>query len=78
MRDVPVVVVLGERGAGKSVALEQEHDLLSSQMQQRLRPCCIWAGTSPIRPRQAARCISTCTGEETGRGMCCWTGWMKA
>lgn len=31
MRDVPVVVVLGERGAGKSVALEQEHDLLTSQ-----------------------------------------------
>jgi hypothetical protein len=31
MRDVPVLVVLGERGAGKSVALEQEHALLSSQ-----------------------------------------------
>ncbi|MFI6661470.1 NACHT domain-containing protein [Streptomyces sp. NPDC050523] len=31
LRNVPVVVVLGERGAGKSVALEQEHDLLSSQ-----------------------------------------------
>ncbi|MFK0187861.1 hypothetical protein ACIQV1_27060 [Streptomyces rubiginosohelvolus] len=28
---MPVVVVLGERGAGKSVALEQEHDLLTSQ-----------------------------------------------
>ncbi len=28
LRDVPVVVVLGERGAGKSVALEQEHHLL--------------------------------------------------
>ncbi|MCX5063831.1 MULTISPECIES: hypothetical protein [unclassified Streptomyces] len=31
MRDVPVVVVLGERGAGKSVALEQEHGLLRDQ-----------------------------------------------
>ncbi|MGW6457522.1 hypothetical protein ACWF94_16650 [Streptomyces sp. NPDC055078] len=29
MRDVQVVVVLGERGAGKSVTLEQEHGLLS-------------------------------------------------
>ncbi|MFJ2008333.1 hypothetical protein [Streptomyces chartreusis] len=28
---MPVVVVLGERGAGKSVALEQEHELLTSQ-----------------------------------------------
>lgn len=28
LRDVPVVVMLGERGAGKSVALEQEHALL--------------------------------------------------
>ncbi|MFG2134786.1 hypothetical protein ACGFNV_44530 [Streptomyces sp. NPDC048751] len=31
MRDVPVVVVLGERGAGKSVALEQEQALLGPQ-----------------------------------------------
>jgi hypothetical protein len=31
LRDVPVVVVLGERGAGKSVALQQEYDLLSRQ-----------------------------------------------
>ncbi|MFF3876070.1 hypothetical protein [Streptomyces sp. NPDC001978] len=31
LRDVPVVVVLGERGAGKSVALEQEHALLSEE-----------------------------------------------
>ncbi len=29
LRDLPVVVVVGERGAGKSVALEQEHVLLS-------------------------------------------------
>ncbi|MFJ8097646.1 hypothetical protein [Streptomyces griseofuscus] len=31
LRDVPVVVVLGERGAGKSVALEQEHALLGEE-----------------------------------------------
>ncbi|MEV6534160.1 hypothetical protein AB0M86_31955 [Streptomyces sp. NPDC051639] len=31
LRDVPVVVVLGERGAGKSVALDQEHALLREQ-----------------------------------------------
>ncbi|MEV7243093.1 hypothetical protein AB0N92_17855 [Streptomyces sp. NPDC093248] len=30
LRDVPVVVVLGERGAGKSVMLEQEHTQLTS------------------------------------------------
>ncbi|MFI0901880.1 hypothetical protein [Streptomyces sp. NPDC020983] len=29
LRDAPVVVVLGERGAGKTVALQQERDLLS-------------------------------------------------
>ena len=29
LRDVPVVVVLGERGAGKSIALTQEHELLT-------------------------------------------------
>jgi ABC-type glutathione transport system ATPase component len=32
LRDVPVVVVLGERGAGKSVALEQERGLLSKKL----------------------------------------------
>lgn len=31
MRNIPVVVVLGERGAGKSVALEQERALLTDQ-----------------------------------------------
>lgn len=31
LRDVPVVVVLGERGAGKSVTLEQEQSLLESE-----------------------------------------------
>lgn len=31
LRDVPVIVVLGERGAGKTVTLEQEHALLQAQ-----------------------------------------------
>ncbi|MFE3939539.1 hypothetical protein ACFXPJ_38735, partial [Streptomyces goshikiensis] len=31
MRDVPVVVVLGERGSGKSVALDQERILLTHE-----------------------------------------------
>ncbi|WP_123980636.1 hypothetical protein [Streptomyces sp. Ag109_O5-1] len=34
LRDVPVVVMLGERGAGKSVALEQEHALLREEGMQ--------------------------------------------
>lgn len=56
MRDVPVVVVLGERGSGKSVTLEQEHTLLTERRLLRFT----WARTSPTLSRQAPICASTC------------------